>query len=120
MRKSTARCSVMLLAIFLIALFLASVELVSPTWVDCRESLRFREDCGDPDMPDCAGPGSRAIAGTSSMPSGTDKPSEIRSLSEQNTQLDKANRSEDVPFGTQRTMIILRLWASVASSVFAF
>jgi hypothetical protein len=120
MRDSTARCSATLLAILLFVLVLASAELVSPEWVDCRESLTFIEDCGDPDMPDCARTGSEGVDGTSSTSSVADKPPEDLRFSRQDIQIATADRSGAIQFSIERMAIILRLWASVASLVFAF
>ncbi|UCF79734.1 MAG: hypothetical protein JSW03_05705 [Candidatus Eiseniibacteriota bacterium] len=120
MRESTARCSVMLLAIFLVALFFASADLASPPCVDCRETVRFSEDSGDPDMPDCAGPGSEAADGTPSGSAGENESSEELFRLHHDVQLEKAKWSGRASFDVERAMAILRLCASVSSLAIAF
>jgi hypothetical protein len=120
MRDSTARCSVTLLAIFLIVLAFASMELVSPTRVDCREFFRFSEDCGDPDMPDCATGGVGEVTGTLSGSTGTEESPEHIPCTQHEIQLEKADKSAIVLCRGERMAIVLRLWASIASKALAF
>ena len=120
MRESTARCSLMVLAVFLLGLVLASAELVSPSWVDCRESVRFREDGGDPDMPDCSMGGSRSTVDTAPLPSGPARPAGGPSCFASDIQPSEADRSGAVSVEVERRVLIFRLWSSVASLVIAF
>ncbi len=120
MRETTARCSATLLAILLFALVLAPAVLVSPERGDCRESLTFSEDCGDPDMPDCARTGSEGADGASSASSVADKPSEDPYFAGHDIQSDTADRSGAIPFSIEGMVIILRLWTSASPLVFAF
>jgi hypothetical protein len=94
--------------------------VVQPPAVECRETIRFTDDAGDPDMPDRVGGGADSPSGlTVSLP-GEAQPLRLEPAEKSGARGVHRELWQEYVRARRPVVRLLRLWSSVTSWLIAF